>query len=48
VDFCLSTERRPGAASTRHRRFPGAKGIRLILPTMFPMNSLDLNPVDYI
>ena len=26
VSFCLSTELRPGASSTRHRRFPGAKG----------------------
>src|SRR6218665_3272505 len=26
VGFCLSTGRRPGASSTRHRRFPGAKG----------------------
>jgi len=29
VGFCLSTERRPGASSTRYRRFPGAKGTRL-------------------
>src|SRR6218665_706442 len=36
-----------GASSTRHRRFPGAKGTRLILPTMWPTNSLDLNQVDY-
>jgi len=29
VGFCLSTGRRPGASSTRHCRFPGAKGTRL-------------------
>src|SRR6218665_1207758 len=29
VGFCLSTGRRPGVSSTRHRRFPGAKGTRL-------------------
>src|SRR6218665_692284 len=27
--FCILTRRRPGASSTRHRRFPGAKGARL-------------------
>jgi len=29
VGLCLSTERSTGASSTRHRRFPGAKGNRL-------------------
>ena len=30
-----------------HRRFPGAKGaIDFISPTLWPPNSLDLNPVD--
>src|SRR6218665_142278 len=37
-----------GASSTRHRHFPGAKGTRLIPPTMWLTNSLDLNPFDYI
>src|SRR6218665_3670885 len=27
--FCFPTARRPGASSTRHRRFPGPKGARL-------------------
>src|SRR6218665_1652667 len=29
VGFCLSIGRWTGASSTRHRRFPGAKGARL-------------------
>src|SRR6218665_4028237 len=29
VGFCFSTERHPGASSTRHRRFPGEKGTLL-------------------
>src|SRR6218665_398138 len=45
VGFYLSTGRCTGASSTRHRRFPGAKGARLHF--FNTPNSLDLNPVDY-
>src|SRR6218665_2459210 len=47
VGFCLSTGRCTGASSTRHRRFPGAKGARLISNCLWSPNSPDLNPDDY-
>src|SRR6218665_3542431 len=47
VRFCLSTGRCTGASSTRHHRFPGAKGIRLHFSNTMAAEFTDLNPVDY-
>ena len=47
-DEFVPTGRRPGASSTRHCRFPGARdAAHFIPPTLWPPNSQDLNPVDY-
>src|SRR6218665_1887485 len=47
VGFCLSTGRCTGTSSTRHRRFPGAKGARLHFSNTVAPNSPDLNSVNY-
>src|SRR6218665_126036 len=49
VGFCLSTGRCTGASSTRHRRFPAMerKVPDFVSPTLWSLNSQDLNPDDY-